>query len=107
MNERALLCAGIPDIADTSHASQRAVEFFHCYYTAKSRHDAEGWLQYFHPSRLAYHDATLGLGFDSRSAIEERVNPLGSTSPVWTNPGRRLRPDDRFGRNDVHHISIV
>jgi hypothetical protein len=86
MNERALLCAGIPDIADTSHASQRAVEFFHCYYTAKSRHDAEGWLQYFHPSRLAYHDATLGLGFDSRSAIEERVNPLVSTSPCGQIP---------------------
>ena len=62
MNERALLPASYPDIADTIHASQRAAEFFHGYYTAKSRHDAEGWLRYFHPSQLAYYDATLGLG---------------------------------------------
>jgi hypothetical protein len=82
MNERALLPASIPDIADTSHASQRAVEFFHGYFTAKSCHDAEGWLQYFHPSRLVYHDATLGLGSDSRSAVEALFGAMVSGWPA-------------------------
>jgi hypothetical protein len=81
MNERALLPASHPDIADTSHASQRAVEFFHGYFTAKSRHDAEGWLRYFHPSRLAYYDATLGLGSESRSVIEEQFGAMVSGWP--------------------------
>jgi ketosteroid isomerase-like protein len=81
MNERALSTASIPDIADTNHASQGAVEFFRGYYSAKSRHDAEGWLQYFHPSRLAYYDATLGLGTDSRPVMEKQFREMVSMWP--------------------------
>jgi hypothetical protein len=43
--------------------------------------DAEGWLQYFHPSRLAYHDATLGLGSNSRFVIQERFGAIVSAWP--------------------------
>jgi ketosteroid isomerase-like protein len=81
MNEHDLY----PDITDTSHASQRAAEFFRGYYTAKSRRDAEGWLRYFHPSQLAYYDATLGLGADSRSAVEQLFRQL---VPAWPESGR-------------------
>lgn len=81
MNEHDLY----PDITDTSHATQQAAEFFRGYYTAKSRRDAEGWLRYFHSSRLAYYDATLGLGADSQSAVEELFRQL---VPAWPESSR-------------------
>lgn len=58
-----------PDIADTSHATQLAAEFFHGYFTAKSLHNATLWLEFFHPTQVVYYDATLGEGFSSRSQL--------------------------------------
>ncbi|KAE9369694.1 hypothetical protein N431DRAFT_469581 [Stipitochalara longipes BDJ] len=58
-----------PNIADTSHATQLAAEFFHGYFTAKSLHNATSWLEFFHPTQVVYYDATLGFGFPSRSLL--------------------------------------
>jgi hypothetical protein len=58
-----------PDIADASHASRHAAEIFQGYFTAKSLHDANLWLQFFHPTQVVYYDATLGVGWPSRSAL--------------------------------------
>jgi hypothetical protein len=69
-----------PDITDTSHASPQAALFFRGYYTAKSRRDVDEWLRYFHPSKLAYFDATLGLGADSRPGVEELLRKI---VPAW------------------------
>lgn len=66
-----------PNIADTSHASLRAVKFFQGYFTAKSQHNTTSWLQFFNPTQLVYYDATLGWAFPNRSAVE-----LGLTEAV-------------------------
>jgi hypothetical protein len=58
-----------PDMVDTSHASPLAAEFFQGYFTAKGLHDANWWLQFFHPTQVVYYDATLGEGFPSRSLV--------------------------------------
>ncbi|PMD42290.1 hypothetical protein L207DRAFT_622283 [Hyaloscypha variabilis F] len=58
-----------PDIVDTSHASPPAAKFFHGYFTAKSLHNATWWLNFFHPMQIVYYDATLGIGFPSRSLL--------------------------------------
>jgi len=58
-----------PNIVDSSHASSLVTEFFQGYFTAKSLHHADQWLQFFHPTQVVYYDATLGEGFPSRSAL--------------------------------------
>jgi ketosteroid isomerase-like protein len=70
-----------PDIADSSHASQRAAEFFHGYFTDKSRHDVDAWLGHFHPTDACYYDATLGWGAGSRSAMDEMLHQVVSNWP--------------------------
>ena len=70
-----------PDIADTSHASWLAAEFFQGYFTAKSLHNATWWLQFFHPTQAVYYDATLGFAFTSRSVIETEITNLTQSWP--------------------------
>lgn len=60
-----------PEIADTSHASAKAVEFFQGYFTAKSLHNATSWLSFFNPTQAAYYDATIGEQFPNRSTVVE------------------------------------
>ncbi|KAH7329613.1 hypothetical protein B0I35DRAFT_507857 [Stachybotrys elegans] len=50
-----------PDIADISHATPTAVEFFRHYFEAKSRHDADTWMLDFDTSKITYIDTVLGL----------------------------------------------
>lgn len=53
--------AGIyPDVADTSHASKKAVAFFRSYFTAKSLHDPDAFTEHFLRSQVGYYDAVLG-----------------------------------------------
>jgi hypothetical protein len=69
------------DIADISHASRSVVEFFHGYFTAKSRHNASQWLDFFHSTQVVYYDATLGQGFPSRSALVTAFTELEDSTP--------------------------
>lgn len=70
-----------PDITDISHASPSAAAFFRGYFTAKSLHDANGWLRHFHPSQIVYYDATLGFGWDTRSSLAADLTALTKTWP--------------------------
>jgi hypothetical protein len=58
-----------PDIANASHASRRTTEIFQDYFTAKSLHNVNLWLQFFHPTQVVYYNTTLGVGWPSRSTI--------------------------------------
>jgi hypothetical protein len=70
-----------PDIADTSHATSAAADFFRGYFSAKSIHNACLWLQFFHPTQVVYYDAILGWGFPNRSSLETSFTPLVEAWP--------------------------
>ncbi|KAJ8098775.1 hypothetical protein POJ06DRAFT_141914 [Lipomyces tetrasporus] len=70
-----------PNIVDTSHASWRAAQFFQGYFTAKSLHSPNLWLQFFHPTQVGYYDATLGEGWPSRSAAAKVFTELMEAWP--------------------------
>ncbi|MEQ4725835.1 MULTISPECIES: hypothetical protein [unclassified Nonomuraea] len=53
--------AGVyPDVVDTSHASQQAAAFFRSYFTAKSLHYPDAFMEHFLRSQVGYYDAALG-----------------------------------------------
>jgi hypothetical protein len=53
--------AGVyPDVADTSHASKRAVAFFRSYYTAKDLRDSDAFMEHYLRSQVGYYDGVLG-----------------------------------------------
>jgi len=52
-----------PEIVDSTHATREAAEFFHSYFTAKSRHDVEATKNHFSKTTMTYIDATLGWAF--------------------------------------------
>lgn len=58
-----------PVVADTRHASTAATAFFDSYFTAKSRHDLNGWMGHFDAEQLFYADATLGWTFATPLAL--------------------------------------
>lgn len=70
-----------PNIVDTSHASWQVAHFFQGYFTAKSIHNPDLWLQFFHPTQVGYYDATLGEGWPTRSAAAEVFTELMATWP--------------------------
>ncbi|KAJ7583805.1 hypothetical protein C8J56DRAFT_951849 [Mycena floridula] len=80
-NTMAVLGALFPNIADTSHASPLAAEFFHGYFTAKSIHNATLLMQFFHPTQVVYYDVTAGEGFPSRSALATVFTELAKEWP--------------------------
>ncbi|HEV8579034.1 MAG TPA: hypothetical protein VGX68_08105 [Thermoanaerobaculia bacterium] len=72
--------AGIlyPHVADTSHASGEARDFFTSFFTAKSRHDVAATMSHFSPQLVTYTDATLGWpldGYDSLHALYSQFMP--------------------------------
>lgn len=56
-----------PDIADTSHATAALVDFLRHYFTTKSRHDADAWLQDFDTTKITYIDTVLNLRLSANS----------------------------------------
>lgn len=61
----------IPAIVDVTHATRESAEFFHSFFTAKSRHDVDAAMSHFSTSRLTYADATLGWVFYTHGALRE------------------------------------
>lgn len=51
-----------PDIADSTHSTPEIASFFHGYFTAKSKHDAEAWVDFFNSDQIYYFDAAVGGG---------------------------------------------
>lgn len=51
-----------PNIADSTHSTPETASFFHDYFTAKSKHDAEAWVSFFNSDQTYYFDAAVGGG---------------------------------------------
>src|SRR5262249_31687106 len=60
-----------PEIVDASHATPKAAEFFHSFFTAKSRHDVDGTMNHFSKTTLTYIDATLGRPLYRYDALKD------------------------------------
>lgn len=74
-----------PQIADTSHASWEVTNFFRGYYTTKSLHDIDIWLDFFHPTEVVFFDTTAYQSFLNRSTVEKEIPKLAAT---WHSDGR-------------------
>ena len=60
-----------PEIVDASHATPKAAEFFHSFFTAKSRHDVDATMNHFSKTTLTYIDATLGWPLYTYDALKD------------------------------------
>ena len=60
-----------PEIIDATHATPKAAEFFHSFFTAKSRHDVDATMNHFSKTTLTYIDATLGWPFYTYDALKD------------------------------------
>ncbi len=74
-----------PEIADTTHASEQAAEFFHAYFTAKSQHNPSATMSHFSTEQLTYIDAALGWLFGSH---DELADLFETYMPQWPETGR-------------------
>ncbi|KAK3673401.1 hypothetical protein LTR78_006634 [Recurvomyces mirabilis] len=93
-----------PDIADTSHASPNAIEFFRKFYTLKSS-DSPNIVDCYDPNQTEYYDSTLGLTAGAnRSSL---VATLRAIEAQWaeTAPNDRSYPLRILG--DTIHGAIV
>lgn len=60
-----------PEIADATHATPKSAEFFHSFFTAKSRHDVDATMNHFSKTTLTYIDATLGWPLYTYDALKD------------------------------------
>jgi hypothetical protein len=94
------------EIVNATHATPKAAEFFHSFFTAKSRHDVDATMNHFSKTTLTYIDATLGWPFYTYDALRDvfvqhmpKWPPSGlsyptliwemSTAPWWPSRIRR------------------
>jgi limonene-1,2-epoxide hydrolase len=59
-----------PEVADTTHATEKAAAFFHSFFTVKSQHDIGATMEHFSQEKLTYIDAILGWLFDSHGVLK-------------------------------------
>jgi ketosteroid isomerase-like protein len=74
-----------PDVADVSHATVEAAEFFRSYFTAKTSKDIEATHGHFHPDKTVYFDATLGWGWTTNADLKKVWEQY---MPGWTAEAR-------------------
>jgi len=60
-----------PEIVDVTHATPKAAEFFHSFFTAKSQHNVDATMNDFSNGTLTYIDATLGWAFYTHDALKD------------------------------------
>jgi hypothetical protein len=60
-----------PEVVDATHATPKAAEFFHSFFTAKSRHDVDATMNHFSKTTLTYIDATLGWPLYTYDALKD------------------------------------
>ena len=58
-----------PEVADITHATEKAAAFFHSFFTVKSQHDIGATMEHFSQEKLTYIDAILGWLFDSHGVL--------------------------------------
>jgi len=73
-----------PEIVDASHATPKAAEFFHSFFTAKSRHDVDATMNHFSKTTLTYIDATLGWPLYTYDALKD---VFVQYMPKWPSSG--------------------
>ena len=82
-----------PDVADVSHATAEAAEFFRSFFTAKTGKDLEAAVAHFHPDKTVYFDATLGFGSGSRADLRDGLEQY---MPSWP-AGAKSYPTEIIG----------
>ncbi len=82
-----------PDVADISHATEEAAEFFRSFFTAKTGKDVEATLAHFHPDNAAYFDASLGMGSATYAELKDGWEQY---MPGWP-PGAKSYPTEIIG----------
>jgi hypothetical protein len=60
-----------PDIADTSHATEKAAQIFRGFFTAKSAHDPGALMTYFAPDPVLYIDASSGNQWPTHQSLTD------------------------------------
>jgi SnoaL-like domain len=75
-----------PDVADTSHATERAARIIKAFFAAKSLHQAAAMVSFFAPAPapVLYIDAGLGLTWPSQASLLQ----------VWSSPPFSTAPAD-------------
>ncbi|HEX4222767.1 MAG TPA: hypothetical protein VHZ97_10420 [Pseudonocardiaceae bacterium] len=69
-------------VTDTSHCTPQVAAIFSGLFTAKSRHDAAGFLSYFSTTNTVYIDASLGVPFANWQAMNGYFAPYFATLPA-------------------------
>jgi hypothetical protein len=69
-------------VTDTSHCSPQVAAIFRGVFTAKSEHDAAGFMSYFSRSNTTYMDAVLGASFASWAAANGFFTPYFASVPA-------------------------
>ena len=70
------------DVTDISHCTAEAAEIFRGVFTAKSEHDAAGFMSYFSRANTTYMDASLGIGFPNWQTMNEFFTPFLAGVPA-------------------------
>ena len=73
-----------PEIVDVTHGTPKAAEFFHSFFTAKSRHNVDATMNDFSNITLTYIDATLGWPFYTHDALKD---VFAQYMPKWPPSG--------------------
>ena len=73
-----------PEIVDVTHATPKAAEFFHSFFTAKSQHNVDATMNDFSNITLTYIDATLGWPFYTHDALKD---VFAQYMPKWPPSG--------------------
>jgi len=70
------------DVTDTSHCTPEVAALFRGFFTAKSRHDAAGFLSYFSKANGCYIDAPLGIAIPNWQELYNFFTPFFPTLPA-------------------------
>jgi hypothetical protein len=69
-------------VTDTSHCTPEVAAIFRGVFTAKSEHDAAGFMSYFSTANTTYMDACLGVSLSSWAAANDFFTPFFASVPA-------------------------
>jgi hypothetical protein len=71
-----------PGVTDTSHCTPEVAAIFRGFFTAKSKHDAAGFLSYFSRANIVYIDACLGATLPNWQEANNFFTPYFASLPA-------------------------
>jgi hypothetical protein len=71
-----------PGVTDTSHCTPEVAGIFRDVFTAKSEHDAAGFMSYFSTANTTYIDACLGVSLSGWEAANDFFAPFFASAPA-------------------------